>query len=266
MLRRVLTRGLSFKLPGTIVSTDHHEVAPLHHYDRPDEVYKPAAPIEFDSRGETLIYSADPMKNVSVFFPLPWSMGTLALPGMAYLWLNGALGPYSWVLPLAGYLATLPHAWYLYNLRFHVDKIWYVRGGWWKFQNSGVHQVTTYAYTEPANVHLMSVKRNLEHHRGKFAVFLGDEGQLSRNLVLQTEVWTEFYDTRTNQNLTVHKSGTVHNPELFQALAQGYKIDESNFVTNVDPENSPVSRSKSFSEKPIPIRMRSIRDFIFLGS
>lgn len=241
MIFRVVRRTFAQTLPGQITSPNHVEVAHKD-YTRPEETYKPSCTIEFDSKGETLLYSCKPLMQKSVFFPLPWSLGTWAIPGIGYIWYIGALSPYSWVCPIVAYLAIFPHASYLYNLRFNVDKMWYVRGGMIKIQNSGVYQFRTYTYTDMDNCTLISTQGPPEPHKGKFAVFLGESGEMTRSLTFQTDVWIEFYETRVKQRFHLLDNGEVHQPELFQAVIQGYKIDDSDMVVNKDPENSPVSR------------------------
>lgn len=63
------------------------------------------------------------MPSVSVYFSLPWSLGTWSVPVMGYYWLTGALGAWSWILPVVSYFAIISHTWYLYQLRFYAEKV-----------------------------------------------------------------------------------------------------------------------------------------------
>jgi hypothetical protein len=118
MIARTASRLFSYALPGTVQG----------------RVYKPSSTIEFDPKGDTLVYSCTPMAGASVFFPMPYSLGTCSIPAMGLAWytdlLSLGLGNAIWLGAM--YAAILPHCWHLYNLRFRVDKIWYVRGGYWK--------------------------------------------------------------------------------------------------------------------------------------
>jgi hypothetical protein len=122
------------------------------------QTYIPEKVVEFDPKGDTLIYSNEHLAGASVFFPMPYSIGTWSIPAMGYAWyadvLGLGLGSSIW-LPIM-YGAILPHCWHLYNLRFRVDKVWFVRGGFWKLQTSGVNNVVSYAYTDSANLSILS--------------------------------------------------------------------------------------------------------------
>ena len=132
---------------------------------------------------------------------------------------------------LGMYLAVMPHCFYIYNLRFTVDKIWYIRGGHWKIQNSGIQGLLSYAHTEPSNLKVSDGDTELS-----------EDGSLQDDILLKAEEWQEYYQTVDNQMLHILSSGTVHNPEIFQAMLNHLKIDDSNFVINIDPENSSISK------------------------
>eukprot|EP00358_Blepharisma_japonicum_P000121 CAMPEP_0202946046 /NCGR_PEP_ID=MMETSP1395-20130829/8237_1 /ASSEMBLY_ACC=CAM_ASM_000871 /TAXON_ID=5961 /ORGANISM="Blepharisma japonicum, Strain Stock R1072" /LENGTH=155 /DNA_ID=CAMNT_0049646409 /DNA_START=304 /DNA_END=771 /DNA_ORIENTATION=+ len=147
-------------------------------------------------------------------------------------------------------LAVLPHCWYLYELRYNVNKIWYVRGGLWKLENVGPYRLGTHTYTELSNIKLFSQTSSsampylgnstvdeADPHGGKFADVLDEEGKLSHNLLLQADFWHEYYENLENRKIGVDARGKIHNPEIFQALAQGYKIDDSDCTMTYDPEN-----------------------------
>jgi hypothetical protein len=166
ILSRAL-RSFSFALPGVVQGT----------------TYKPKAPVEFDGKGDALIYSCEPMDGASIFLPMPYSIGTLSIPLMGMAWygdmLGLGLGNFMWLGAM--YAAAMPHCWHLYNLRFRVDKIWYVRGGHWKFQTSGVNQMTSYTYSEP---------KNLTHVEGQ----LTSDGNLLSDVKLSADTWIDFQE------------------------------------------------------------------------
>lgn len=231
---RVLSRSFSFKLPGTIVSSSPSS-SPKGFVKEVD-VYQPKDQLKFDSTGCTLVYSVDYMKKVSVFFPFPWSLGTWATPGLGWLWYNDVLGVYNPLLGVLAYAALMPHCWYLWNLRSNINKIWLMRDGMWKVETAGIHQITTNYYIKPSLLTLLNKSKQVEKDP-KQAELLSDDGKLIRHVRVKAENWIEFHEERDEQKLFISKHGEVHNPELLQAMLQGYKIDTSNHVVIRDPEN-----------------------------
>jgi hypothetical protein len=165
MIARRVLRSFSYALSGTVEGS----------------AYKPKTAIEFDPKGDILVYSCKPMEGASVFFPMPYSLGTLSLPVMGWAWyadvLSLGLGNAAWLAAM--YAAVLPHCWHLYNLRFRLDKIWYVRGGYWKLETSGVNHVVTHSYTESAK---------LQTSEGT----LSADGRLQSEAKLNAQVWIDF--------------------------------------------------------------------------
>ena len=227
MLRSVV-RSFSYKLPGEVVPVSTSSVVKC--FISPAEAYKPSETLEFDRNGETLVYSSESYKKFSVFFPMPWSLGTWSAPVVIGLIAGGHIA-FSWKILAGIYLSILPHCHHLYNLRFHVDKVWYVRGGLWKVQNSGVMGLVSKSITGPDNLNIV---------KGESA--LTEDGKLAEDITLKAETWYEYLEDVENQELIILKSGTVHNPEIFQAMLNKMRINDSNFVINLNPENSPVSK------------------------
>ena len=162
MIGGIARRSLSYALPGAVKG----------------RAYVPQQVVEFDSKGDTLIYSCQWMKGASIWFPVPYSIGTWSIPAMAWAWnadlLGLGIGSAIWA-PIM-WAAVLPHCWHLYNLRFRVNKIWYVRGGHWKFETSGINHITSYHYTEPANI---------TPNAGEMT----EAGELMSDAKLEAEVW-----------------------------------------------------------------------------
>lgn len=225
---RSLARCFTYKLPGEILSSQ--PATEVKGFIAASEVYKPASVIEFDSKGETLVYSTDSQKHFTVFFPMPWSIGTWSIPILVWQIIQGNLA-LSLPLAIGMYAAILPHCLYLYNLRFQIDKIWYVRGGLWKIKNSGIHGLESTATTGSNN--LTFIKGDTD---------LNEEGKLNDDLVIVAKDWLEYYERIENQEVKIMRNGNVHNPELFQAMLKKLKIDDSNFVVNKHPEDSLVSQ------------------------
>jgi hypothetical protein len=208
-------RSISYTLPGTFSVPEAPKGAKS--FIEPAQLYKPAQQIVFDDKGETLVFSAENLSKFQVFFPVPWSLGTWSVPLAIWQMSEGNLAANIWSFA-ALYAAVLPHCHYLYNLRFTIDKVWYIRGGHWKLQTSGVQGVVTTVYTSPDN---LEISGNAE---------LCDQGNLQGSIELTASSWTEFYERISDQKLKLPAYGQVVNPELFAAMLQKAKIDDSNFV------------------------------------
>jgi hypothetical protein len=210
---------MSYQLPGEMVSQPAAEN--VKGFVTPMDTYRPANPIEFNSKGECLVFTSRPQKYFSVFFPVPWSLGTWSIPVVLSQVLAGNI---AMSLPLAAglYAAILPHCYYLYNLRFTIDRIWYVRGGYWKIENSGIQGIHTTTTMPPDNLTL-----------AKGTAELNSEGQLDSDLNFVAEEWHEFYEVEQNNTLKVIKQGKVVNPELFQAMLKKVRIDDTKFIVNL---------------------------------
>lgn len=220
---KFVNRCMSYQLPGEFITPQ----APpnVKGFYETAKVYKPAQQIVFDSKGEILVYESNNRINYNVFFPIPWSFGTWSIPFGMWQVIEGNI-PFNVLTVAAGYLAIMPHCYYLYNLGYVIDKIWYIRGGHWKLETSGVYGVTATSFSSPENIDLNS------------EITLNSEGQLDSNLTITSKIWHEFYDTKEDQELKIPKNGKIVNPELFQAMFQKLKIDDSNFVVNLNPENA----------------------------
>jgi hypothetical protein len=229
----MLRRAFSYVLHGKVHVPAESAVKG---YVKPMTSYTPAQTVEFDAVGETLLYSVNAFRQASVLFPLPWSLGTyIGVPASLWGWWAGVLGPYSLLMVVPAYVAVIPHLTYLHSLRKLVHKVWYVRGGRLKIETKDLTGVLCHSYIELGNV---SVKG------ATAANALTNSGRLTRDLKLNLADWADFNEAETNSTLTLSGKGVVHNPELLQAIIQGYELNVEDFEMNFDPENSMVS-SKS---------------------
>lgn len=236
MLRSGIRRLFSYKLPGKI-SSSYETIGEINlpkGYIRPVEIYKPSKTINFNKEGEILVYSNDPQSQASVFFPVPWSLGTWSIPLQAFAWHLGAFGSFGWLAPITMYLGLLPHCWYLYELRFRAEKVWYIRGGMWKMENCGPYRLRTLTCTEPRNIEILNNNGEIDLLGGKELDILNENGELINDLNFKTHYWQEYYESIEGRKFSIGKLGKVRNPELFQAMVQGYKIDDSDFTMNYD--------------------------------
>lgn len=237
----MLRRAFSYALSGKIQYPAQSEVQG---FVKPLAKYSPAQTVEFDSIGETLIYTAEAFNSASVVFPMPWSLGTyVGAPLCMWGWWTAALGPYSLLLAVPAYISLMPHLMHLQSLRKHIHKAWYIRGGLIKFETKDITGISCYTYLNPGSVKVADSKGNI--HSGDYnSTILDASGKLTKKLKLQVSDWGNFDQGEVNAILTLTNKGKVHNPELFQAIFQGYQLDIQNFEMNFDPENSMVS-SKS---------------------
>lgn len=63
------------------------------------------------------------------------------------------------------------------------------------------------------------------------------EGQLKYELAIEIEHYKMKSMNMNNINLFFTEKGTVHEPELFEAVIKGFHIDTSNFVINTSHDN-----------------------------
>jgi hypothetical protein len=64
------------------------------------------------------------------------------------------------------------------------------------------------------------------------AEFLDEQGQLRYELTVQLDHFTEKGVTQQDHLFWFMKEGTVHNPELFEAVCKGFHVDTSDFCIN----------------------------------
>jgi hypothetical protein len=64
------------------------------------------------------------------------------------------------------------------------------------------------------------------------ADYLSEDGQLNYELTVQLDHFTEKGVTTQDQLFYFMKEGTVHHPELFEAVTKGFHVDTSDFCIN----------------------------------
>ena len=64
------------------------------------------------------------------------------------------------------------------------------------------------------------------------ADFLDEEGQLKYELVCELDEYMQQGVNYQKYPISFMKEGTVHHPELFEAVCKGFKIDTSDFSIN----------------------------------
>jgi hypothetical protein len=70
------------------------------------------------------------------------------------------------------------------------------------------------------------------------AEFLDEKGQLKYELAIELENYKVRAINHNNVNLYFVQKGTVHHPEIFEAVIKGFHIDTSDFVINTAHDKS----------------------------
>jgi hypothetical protein len=100
-----------------------------------------------------------------------------------------------------------------------------------KFELHSLSGDRNFAWVENYNFHpLTEDQNNFDDRDG--ADFMADEGQLKYDLACQLDDFTEYSVNQQDIVIYFLKQGTVHHPELFEAITKGYNVDTSDFVIN----------------------------------
>lgn len=210
-------------------------------YDNPNviedypNVYKPTYTLELDRCGELLLYSANPLQTKTVYFKYPYvffesfiplSLGLFILNPFELAWTWNYLN----LVPLCSF--WIPRAWYFYSLQFRVRKMWLLRGGKYvKIERTTLAGDTNTDWAEVRYFKpLTDDFRNFEDK--ETCEFLDDEGQLKYELGTELDHFLHMGTNAQDVNLFFVKEGTVHHPEVFDAIMRGYHVDTTDFVIN----------------------------------
>jgi len=198
-------------------------------------VYKPTYTIEFDRTGEVLLYSCTPFKHMAIYLKYPYVLYESFIPAALFLWYMNPLDlywTYNYLNLIAINVLWIPRLWYFKHIQHRPAKIFLLRGG--KAVKVEAHSLSgdrDFAWVENYNFHPLTQDQKAFDDRDN-ADFLTEEGQLKYDLAVQLDDFTEFGVNQ--QDITLHflKEGTIHHPELFEAVCKGYNIDTSDFVIN----------------------------------
>jgi len=198
-------------------------------------VYKPSYTIEFDRVGEVLLFSCDPFKHMAIYFKYPYVLYESFIPISIWLFYMNPLELewyYNYInLGLINIL-WIPRLWYFKGLNHRIVKMSMLRGG--KAVKVETHSLSgdrNFAWVENYNFQPLTEDQKNFDDRDQ-AEFLTEEGQLKYDLATQLDNFTEFAVNQQDVVIYFLKEGTVHHPEIFEAVCKGYNVDTSDFVIN----------------------------------
>lgn len=200
-------------------------------------VFKPKEQIEFNRTGELLLYEAEPYRAKEILFPYPYCLGTVSIPWMLYMYFANPLELVwqwnSWFLYIGG-AAWYPMVEYYFGLRFYISKISLMRGGKaLRLEHSNISGVRYVTWIFVDEIHLITADKKLfEPENGLQAEPVGEDGQLKYEVQFQVDNFVDAGRNMQDQVLTLVKEGTVHHPEILEAVLKGFEIDTSNFRIN----------------------------------
>lgn len=201
-----------------------------------DRVYTPTYTLDFDRKGELLLYSATPNKNkFAIFNQFPYNMVEQTILFISFGFLANIFN-----LAWTARVSTLYLIPFLMNIRrkqledrkFHVRQLKMLRGG--KVLKVVREDIFGDTFTEWCEVqYVKPIAENfLEFDDRDNAQFLNQEGQLNYKLAIELENYKVKSRNVQNQNLYFVEDGIVHEPEVFEAVMKGYHVDTSNFTIN----------------------------------
>jgi len=198
-------------------------------------VYKPSYTIEFDRVGEVLLYSCDPFRHMTIYAKYPYVLYESFMPMCLYLFLMNPLElawQYNYINLVLLNVLWIPRLWYFKGLQHRIVKMSMLRGGKAvKFETHSLSGDKNFSWVENYNFHpLTEDQKNFDDRDA--ADFLAEEGQLKHDLAVQLDDYTEFGVNQQDIVVYFLKQGTVHHPELFEAVCKGYNVDTSDFVIN----------------------------------
>lgn len=210
-------------------------------YDNPNLIenypntYKPSYTLELDRCGELLVYSAEPFKTKTIYFKYPYILYESFIPlGLNMFIMNPFELSWQWnylfLVPLCCF--WMPRAWYFYSLQARVRKMWLLRGG--KYVKLERTTLAGDTYTDWAEIrYFKPLTEDFRNYDDKDnSEFLTEQGQLKYELATELDHFMHMGTNAQDFNLFFVKEGTVHHPEVFDAIARGYHIDTTDFVIN----------------------------------
>ena len=200
-----------------------------------DRVYKPTHTIEFNRRGEIVLYTATPLRTMTIYTKYPYCLYESTIPISLYLfYMNPFSLPYhyNYCFVFLSIMAAFPRVWFIKSLNQRVEKLSLLRGG----KVIKVESGTIYGDKMVSWVHTKEIRPLtedfLDFDDRDNADFLNDEGQLKYELGVEADNYVVNGINHNDHNLFFVKEGTVHQPELFEAALKGYNIDTQDFTIN----------------------------------
>ncbi|CAG9316512.1 unnamed protein product [Blepharisma stoltei] len=200
-------------------------------------IFKPKEQIEFNRTGELLLYEAEPFRLKDVLTPYPYSVWSWSMPSFLYMYFANPFGLtwlYNDLFLLAGLWGWYPQVEYVFNLRYHINRLWLLRGGKvLKVEHSNVtgYRWKSWIFIDEINL-LTEDKKKLEPEKGINAKILDDNNQLKAETHIQVDNFVDVGRNMQDHILVLCKDGQVHNPEILDAVLKGFEVDTSNFRIN----------------------------------
>lgn len=204
-------------------------------------VYKPSYTLEFDRNGELLLFSAEPLRDKRrILLKYPYILYESLAPLSLWAFLvNPFALHFTWnYLFLFGTLALcIPRVWHLHSLQYRIRRMSLLRGGRYvKFERATVAGDFLVNWAEVREFHPLT-----EDYR-QFAdpeqvEFLDDCGQLKHDLAVQAEHFKQYSVNEQDVPVFFVKDGTVHHPEVFDAVCRGFHVDTSDYSINTAHED-----------------------------
>lgn len=210
-------------------------------YDEPQlieniaQVHKPSYTLELDRCGELLVYSAEPLKTKTVYFKYPYILYESLIP-LALL--NFVANPlelvwqWNYLNLVALNVLWMPRAWYFYSLQFRIRRMWLLRGG--KYVKIERTTLAGDTFTDWVEIRYFNpLTEDFRNYEDKdIGEFLTESGQLKHELGTEVEHFMHMGTSDQDVALFFVKEGTIHHPEVFDAIMRGYHIDTMDFVIN----------------------------------
>lgn len=199
-------------------------------------VFKPKEQIEFNRVGELLLYECEPYRVKDIYFPYPYCLYEASAPWMLYMFLGNPFGltwQYTTPFLIAALVSWYPHAEYIHGLRYYIHKLSLLRGGKiLKVEHSNITGDRWHSWIFIDEINLLTEDKKLfEPEKGLNAKLLED-GSLKYEAHFQVDNFVDVGRNVEDQILMLCKEGTVHQPEILEAVLKGFEVDTTNFRIN----------------------------------
>jgi len=222
--------------------------------EKTTRVYKPSYTIEFDRVGEALLFSSDPFRTMTIYLKYPYVLYESFIPMSIYLFVTNPFEldwQWNYINLILMNTLWIPRLWYFKGLQHRIVKMSLLRGGKAvKFETHSLSGDRNFSWVENYNFHPLNEDQKNFADRDN-ADFLSEEGQLKHDLACQLDDYTEYGVNQQDIVVYFLQQGTVHHPELFEAVCKGYNIDTSDFVINTSHNLRAREGSTNYGNKGI---------------
>ena len=200
-----------------------------------ERVYKPTYTLEFNRTGEILLYSCDPFKHKEIYFKYPYVFYESLIPASLFMFVENPLGlsyGASYLFFLMANMLWFPRVWQFHSMQYRIRRASLLRGGRViKFERITLAGDELVNWVEVKHSHPLTENFKDFDDRDE-AEFLNEAGQLKYELACEFDHFKQWGVNDQDVDVFFMKEGTVHHPEIFEAVVKGYHVDTSNFVIN----------------------------------